>query len=493
MTEITVGIKHVRDEVEVLPTYASNMSVVGIIGTAEDADEDIFPLDKPIYAVSSDAVKIAALGADGTLKDAIAGVSAQSLTQAVEIVVVRVAEGASVAETIANIVGSEGDGTGIWAFIDAPEELGVTPRLIIAPGYTSQFRNKGVLSIPITSGGSAYASGTIAFAGGGGSGATAHPVFTGGVLTSIVIDDPGNGYTSAPTATFTGVTGTGAVIGAVAIGVLANAVVTAIPAVLGRLNAVFLPEGPATTYAAWLAYRETIQSDRVLHPLSQDAKVTDADGAIVTRPLSPFIIGIYVRRDADNSGRPFRSIANQPIYGIVGISRPIPFSYTDGALEGQTILANNGGIVVKGEAGVESSVGTGGFVFWGTDTCSEDPLWLFAHVVRGRDYIELGQLRTLRYYLGRFNITVATVNAILNTMSSELQLLKNYGDILDFRRGLDPDVNSPELLRQGFIHVFFRAEEAPVLRKITISSRRYREALTRLLEGIAVSLGSSAS
>ncbi len=37
-------------------------------------------------------------------------------------------------------------------------------------------------------------------------------------------------------------------------------------------------------------------------------------------------------------------------------------------------------------------------------------------MTRGRDYIHLMFLRTLRFYLGRFNITGQTVQAVLNTM-----------------------------------------------------------------------------
>jgi phage tail sheath protein FI len=219
-----------------------------------------------------------------------------------------------------------------------------------------------------------------------------------------------------------------------------------------------------------------------------DVKVLDSDGSAVVRPSSPRIIGIAVRRDHESDGRPFKSWANQAVRGIVGVSRPIRFSYTDGSVEGQDLLSRRGGIIVKGESGVEDAVAEGGYVYWGTDTLSEDPIWQFYHVVRGRDYIELGQLKTLRYYLGRFNITLQTVNAIINTMTSHLTMLKANNDILDFRVGFERDKNSPEQLRLGHLTVMFKAEEPPVLRKLTISSRRYREALDTLIAQIATQL-----
>lgn len=496
MTELIVGVKHIRDDVETLPTFRSEMSVVGIIGTAEDADAQIFPLNTPVYLTTNDQAKIAELGADGTLLDAISGISAQlGVGQvAAKIVVVRVAEGVSVDTTIANIIGSEGAGTGIWALLDAGHLHGVVPRIVIVPGFTSQFRDKGVLSIAVGAAGTGYSNGTITIAAppAGGVQATAHPVFTGGALTSIVIDNPGDGYVSAPSASFSGTGGSGASLGTVAVGVIGNPVMAAIPTVLDRLRAIHIPEGPSSTRQRWLDWLETISSARIVHPTAQGVLISDGEGGTITVGGSPRLAGIYVRRDYETDGVPSRGIANQAVRGIVGVSRPINWSYTDGSVEGQDLVGRHGGVIVKGESGVEDAVAEGGFVFWGTDTLSADPLWQFVNVLRMRDYIELGQVATLRYYLGRYNITTATVNAILNTVTSQLQGLKNRGYIIDFKVFFEADNNSPEDLRQGYLTIGFKAEEPPVLRKITVSSRRYREALTTLVNSIATQLGSYA-
>ncbi|MFC5509260.1 phage tail sheath C-terminal domain-containing protein [Bosea massiliensis] len=495
-----VGIAHTRDEIETLPTFGAEMSVAGIIGTAEDADEVIWPLDTPIYVTTNEATKIAALGLTGTLRDAVAGISAQltSGQVAAKVVIVRVEEGADADETIGNIIGDEATRTGMWAFLDAPNDLGVTPRLICAPGYTQQFTRNGVLSVPVTNPGSAYSAATVAFSGGGSDPGKVLPTATvtigagpdAGKIMGIVITDPGANLTAAPTVTLNGTGGSGAALGTPVLGNLANGVVAAIPTVLNRLRASFQPEGPSTSREAWLDYVETIQSDRIMHPTRQDVIVLDEDGDPVTRGASSRVIGLYIRRDYETDGVPARSVANQPINGIVGVTPPVEFSITDGANEGQEIVGAKGGIIVRGETGVESAIASGGFVFWGTDTLSEDPLWQFSHVVRLRDYIELGQVRTLRYYLGRFNISVATVNAVLETIRSQLARLEARGYILGFRVGFEPDKNTPEELRQGNIQVLFKAEEAPVLRKITVSSRRFRQAFDDLVNAVATSLNS---
>jgi phage tail sheath protein FI len=262
--------------------------------------------------------------------------------------------------------------------------------------------------------------------------------------------------------------------------ILANPVCAALTPVLEKLLAVAVLDGPATTQQAYTDWRETMQSHRLI-PVETAVKV--GVNAVV-KPASPRVIGIAVRRDHEFGGRPFHSWANQPVQGIVGPNRPIEFSLTDGATEGQILLSQNAGIIVRGEMGVETAIASGGFVFIGTDNCSEDPLWQFYHIVRGRDFIHLMFLRTLRGFLGRRNIDYGTVQDVLDTMRFALRDLKADGDIIDYKVGFTRDQNSPEQLRLGKFTVDFAAEEPPVLRHLGIRSARYRAALDVLLDDL---------
>jgi len=262
---------------------------------------------------------------------------------------------------------------------------------------------------------------------------------------------------------------------------LANPVVSAYQELMNQLLGVAVVDDPGTTKQAAVDWRETIQSKRII-PVSPAWKVSGADGSVLTRPLSGRVLGIAVRRDYEKGGKPFHSWANQPIYGGVGPSRPMEFSLTDGATEAQELLAKNIGVVVRGESGMADSIAEGGFVYVGTDTCAEDDLWRFYNVVRGRDYIHLMLLRTLRYYLGRFNITPQTIQSILNTMNYALRDLQADEHILGYKVEFVKAKNSPEKLRLGNLRIGFKAEEPPVLRKLEIDSARYRVALDEMID-----------
>ncbi|ESW92916.1 phage tail protein [Mesorhizobium sp. C280B] len=491
-SELIVGVKHLRDGIEAQAVLGADMSVIGIIGTAPAADAAAFPLDTAVVLYTNDTALRALLGTTGTLVDALAGISAQlgGGVGAARCVIVRVTDNASAATVIASMLGSEANGTGVWAFLDAPEELGVTPRLLIAPGYTSQTVS-GLVFGAITAPGSLGTNGTfaLAFTGGTGSGAAGTFTVAGGALTAVAITNPGS-YTVAPTLSFAASANLVGATATITLEQLANAVVAIMPTICERLKAMFLPEGPTNTRAAAVDWLETIpRTQRILHPLRQDAKILDGSGNVVTKPLSPYIVGLYVRRDAQSDGVPGHSVANQQVFGIVGVTPIIPFSITDPAVVGQDDLAISFGIMFRGDTGVDGALTDGGFTFWGTDTLSQESEWLFANVCRMRDYIELMQVRAVRTYLGRYNLTAQTVQAIINTLDTQLRGFKANGDILDYRIEFDPDVNTPSELRLGNIDLTFKAEEPPVLRKITIRSRRYAEALDGLVRSISIQLG----
>src|SRR5690348_9655453 len=92
MSDPIFGISITRVDNEPRPASVSDMSVVGLIGTAPDANDTAFPLNTPVFIYSDDVAKLTALGVTGTLPDAIQGINDQlgEFQIAAKIVVVRV-------------------------------------------------------------------------------------------------------------------------------------------------------------------------------------------------------------------------------------------------------------------------------------------------------------------------------------------------------------------------------------------------------------------
>ncbi|MDF3606566.1 hypothetical protein PE067_10680 [Paracoccus sp. DMF-8] len=73
----TFGLTISMIDGEPRPATWGDLSILGIIGVAPDADPDVFPYDEPVLVRTSDAAMITALGAAGTLADAVKMVNSQ--------------------------------------------------------------------------------------------------------------------------------------------------------------------------------------------------------------------------------------------------------------------------------------------------------------------------------------------------------------------------------------------------------------------------------
>ena len=121
----------------------ASMAVIGLIATSEAGEGDVaaeidaaFPLNTPVLVTSVDIASGKA-GKLGTLKKALEAIGDQCSPI---VVVVRVKEGATAAETDDNVIGST-DGstyTGLQALLAAESLLSVRPRIIGAPGLDTQ-------------------------------------------------------------------------------------------------------------------------------------------------------------------------------------------------------------------------------------------------------------------------------------------------------------------------------------------------------------------
>ncbi|WP_375630015.1 MULTISPECIES: phage tail sheath subtilisin-like domain-containing protein [unclassified Bartonella] len=123
------------------PLRAVQSAVIGIVGTAPDADEQAFPLNTPVLVAGSlsQAAKLDKTGKrQGTLPNALDLIFKQV---GAIVVVVRVNEGDNENATLTNVLGgvnANGAYEGVHALIGAQSIVGQTPRILIALGFTHQ-------------------------------------------------------------------------------------------------------------------------------------------------------------------------------------------------------------------------------------------------------------------------------------------------------------------------------------------------------------------
>lgn len=443
-------------------------AVIAHVGTAPNADPAVFPLNRPVLIKGAAEYSMAAkLGAAGTLKTSLDGAFDQIGTYNY---VVRVAEGQTTAETLSNLVGDSAALTGVHALLKAESLFGkkLKPRLVVVPGFTGSLATDGVSAANVTLGGANYTSAPTVTITGDGQGAEAIALVTSGEVTAVVITKPGWGYTEA-TIAFAGGGGTGAASGAT-IGTVANPVVAELAGVLEKLRAVALVDGPDTTDAAAVLWRQSINSDRI-YPIDVKHLVWDTTlNAFVPQPASPRFAGVQAKVDRQFGF--WWSLSNKPINGIGGVSRTV---YGD-----QANYLN--------ETHVNTTINQGeGFITWGNRVATGIDLNKFISVRRTMDFInEAMEAACLEFVDKPFSL--ANLKFMIESGNAFMAVLRAEGAILKGRVWIDPERNTDEEMAQGRLMLGIDFEPPAPMEDIRMIAHRniryYAELRERVLEEI---------
>ncbi|QUS57362.1 phage tail sheath C-terminal domain-containing protein [Pseudovibrio brasiliensis] len=434
-------------------------STIALIGTAEGADAETFPLNEPVLLLG-DQSKAAKLG-DGNLRDGVDAVFKQVGTY---VFVIRVAEGADAAATLSNVIGEASALTGIHALKKCQPAHGLIPRLIAIPGFTGSFEDKGLQSINVTNGGAGYTDSTTVTIAGDGTGADAIAMVSEGAITEVVITKAGSGYTNA-TVTFNG-DGNGATA-TVNIGAVGDPVIAELGGVLDELEAIGLVDGPDSTDQDAVNFKKVNAHPRIY---IVDPKAGDWDTDINAnrfKPAAPYFCGVQARTDRTHGF--WWSLSNKPINGVTAVSRPIAYGP-------QTDYLNENGIATIINDGE-------GFKTWGNRLSGGDDLWRFMAVRRTADFINAAILSAYMEFVDK-PFSKANLRFMVESGNAFMAKLKAEGAILGGRVWLDMERNTNEAMAGGKITLAVDFEPPAPMEDIRFIAHRNITYYTELLNGV---------
>lgn len=460
----------ISESSETLSTVTETQTaVIGLIGTAPDADVAIWPLNTPVQILN--ASRISSLGKTGTLYDAL-----ESIFDIVEcpVIVVRIQDEATQKALWANAVGSSASYTGVHAFRRAQSDGLYKPKLLAAPGLTAAYAADGIASANVTVGGSGYTKASAAITGDG-TGATADITLEDGKVTAITITEAGYGYTKA-TVVITG-DGTGATATAT-IGETMNPVVAELGVVAEKLWAMAYVDGPGTTDEDAVKFRGLIDSARIFICDPPVLKYDTDQEANVTTPLSPFWAAEQALFD-EKYGTHWPA-SNVVIDGIVGVNRPIIYGTESNYLNENRINT----VINRNNTG---------YRLWGVWTCSSDTLWQFVSVRRTADMINENLVLAYQAYLDR-PFSKANLKLLLETAKSYLRGLSVKGVILPDSYSVTFSAsNTADNMANGIILLDIQFEPPAPMTDIGLTTYRNTAAYTLLLTAAEASVTSSTS
>lgn len=373
-TDYHHGVRVVEINEGTRPIRTISTAVFGLVCTAEDADADFYPLDKPVLVtnVLSAAGKA---GTNGTLAKSLDAIADQ--TNAIG-VVVRVAAGASEAETNSHIIGSvtaQGQYKGMKALLAAQASVGVKPRILGVPGLDS---------LPVATELAGIAQKLRAFA-----------------------------YVNA--------------------------------------------HGCETKEEA-LTYRDNF-GQRELMTIWPDFTTWDTT-TNAAAPASAVARAIGLRAKLDEEIGWHKTLSNMPVNGVDGITKPLFWDLQDPATDAGYLNAGEVTTLIRHE----------GFRFWGSRTCSADPLFAFENYTRTAQVLA-DTMAEAHFWAVDLPMNPSLVRDIIEGINAKFRELKALGYIIDGGAWYDPEANTKETLKAGKLYLDYDYTPVPPLENLLFRQR----------------------
>ncbi|MDH0866460.1 phage tail sheath protein [Mitsuaria sp. GD03876] len=374
------GVRVIEISDGVRPIRSISTAIIGLVGTASDADAATFPLNKPALVTNVNSA-IGKAGTKGTLAAALDAISQQSSPI---IVVVRVADGvgetaeAKAADQVSKIIGTtlpSGQYTGMKALLAAQTQLGVKPRILGVPEYDSE------------------------------------------------------------------------------------EVTTALVAIAQKLRAfAYASTAGAETIAEAITYRDKFGARELmlLHPeFTRWDTTTNA-----TISVSPVAYALGLRAKIDQEVGWHKTLSNLPINGVTGLSRDIYWDLQESATDAGLL----------NESEVTALINAQGYRFWGSRTCSDDPLFAFESATRTAQVLA-DSIAEAHFWAVDKPLHPSLVKDILEGVNAKFRELKNFGYILDGKAWYDEEANSASSLKSGKLIIDYDYTPIPPVEDLSFRQR----------------------
>ena len=363
-------------------------AVIGLVATADDADETTFPLNTPVL-ISNGTTSLGKAGTTGTLARSLDAIFDQTTPV---MVVVRVAEGADAAETKANVIGgvdANGRKTGIQALLAAQTKFGVKPRILGAPE----------------------------------------------------LDDED--------------------VGAELI------------AVAQKLRAfAYLSAYQCQTVEEAVMYRQTYgaREAMVIWP-----EFTGFDTASQqTRNLSAVARAMGLRAKIDEETGWHKTLSNVVVNGVTGISADVYWDLQDPDTDAGVLNA----------ADVTTLINRDGFRFWGSRTCSDDPLFAFENYTRTAQVLADTMAEAHLWAIDK-PMHPSLARDIIEGINAKMRELTRQGYLLGGSAWFDSEINTTDVLKSGKLYIDYDYTPVPPLENLMFQQRITDQYLVDFADRIA--------
>lgn len=378
-TEYHHGVRVIEINGGTRPIRTISTAIVGLVATGSDADAAAFPLNEPVLITNVRAA-IGKAGTKGTLAATLDAIAEQCLPVTV---VVRVADGEGetdedkAADLVSKVVGTtlpNGSYTGMKALLSAPAKLGVKPRILGAPGLSTQ------------------------------------------------------------------------------------PVATAFQSLAQQLRAMAYCGTYLDTVPEAILYRKNFSARELMLIHANFQRWDTVASATVNAYTEAHALGLRAKIDLSTGWH--KTLSNVAVNGVTGITPAIYWDLQNPATDAGLLNANQ----------ITTLVNRDGFRFWGSRTCSDEPLFSFESATRTAQVLADSIAEAHMWAVDK-PLHPSVVKDILEGVNSKFRELKTGGYILDGRAWYDEEFNIKDTLKEGKLSIDYDYTPIPPIEDLTFRQR----------------------
>jgi phage tail sheath protein FI len=207
-----------------------------------------------------------------------------------------------------------------------------------------------------------------------------------------------------------------------------------------------------------VAYRNNFGDREVMVIWPSFEKWDTTTSTTVVAPAVAVALGLRAKLDKEIGWH--KTLSNIPVGGVTGISADVFWDLQNPATDANYLNANE----------VTTLIQEAGFRFWGSRTCTEDPLFAFENYTRTAQVLA-DTMAEAHFWAVDKPMHPSLVRDILEGINAKFRELKSAGYIIDGQCWYDEEANDATTLKAGKLFIDYDYTPVPPLEDLTLRQR----------------------
>jgi phage tail sheath protein FI len=215
--------------------------------------------------------------------------------------------------------------------------------------------------------------------------------------------------------------------------------------------------GCATKEAA-VAYQKNFGAREAMVIWPDFTSWDTATNATITVPAVARALGLRAKLDEEQGWH--KTLSNVDVNGVTGLSKDVYWDLQNPATDAGYLNAAN----------VTTLIRQKGFRFWGSRTCSADPLFAFENYTRTAQVLA-DTMADAHFWAIDKPLSPVLVKDILEGINAKFRELKSAGYIIDGQAWYDEKANEKDSLKDGKLYLDYDYTPVPPLENLMFRQR----------------------